>query len=734
MIDWSILESTGTDESDRKQLVKDANVSYRNSLREIMETLSRVFPLGVLTCMAHYGLQIAIDRKGHQRKITAGVEQFHVELLQAIVLSVPLNRWGRDLPSSYLSRIIELVGHLSSSSMMKQIPVGNMNDEVEDMALRNIQVRIRLHTQGVRNSDYYRYTIREANDLYRTLDPMSIKTVGFGFTDIILVTHIIVRELERRNNYLAGSIYEASQCQTAEEALETYCSKMRVLDSENNNLISDPSTKPRTTIEATSWILNHGDANLYKNYIFTSEDVSYLTGLDRLRVEKIFKTMSLKPGDLDKAVNEDIMLDNPVWRRPMIDMGEDNYCIPMPQMVFSHLTRIISELAHKTNTKNTLFKRRSQYLEDKVAQIVETTLPDSRQFKNFTWTIKNEIFETDLIMIIDRTVFIFESKSGHLSSSGARGKSRALKRFVKELILNPSVQSQRLKTIIECKNSIDSDAREICKTLKIMNKDIDQVIRVSVTLDDLSILYSAVNELKSAEWIPEEHDLPLTVYLGDFRHVCEILDNPIFFAHYLFERAYLQKENNVMGNELHFLETYLGTGLNLNLPDESVDVVLLSEYSDKVERYFVGKDEGIEIAKPKPKIEPYFASVLRRLGIKKPKGWLSAGMYLLSCCPYEEQAKVEKNLNRLRKSVRRKWRKVDHDCMLVIEPKHKRKCVVIFYVFPARLRGTSRVKAEQGAVKILNEGKYARCCVFLRCVDDWEKPYEAIVMVKSLAT
>ncbi len=128
-------------------------------------------------------------------------------------------------------------------------------------------------------------------------------------------------------------------------------------------------------------------------------------------------------------------------------------------------------------------------------------------------------YETDVLVVLDRTVLIIECKSASLSPQGLRGAPDRARKHVKELIAEPAAQSARLEHVISLARG-RCPALEVARGLGIDPIEITTVIRISVTLDDLTILVLCKRELKAAGWIPNELELPTTLNIADLACVC----------------------------------------------------------------------------------------------------------------------------------------------------------------------------------------------------------------------
>lgn len=179
-----------------------------------------------------------------------------------------------------------------------------------------------------------------------------------------------------------------------------------------------------------------------------------------------------------------------------------------------------------------------------------------------------------------------------LTAQGLRGAPDRARRHIKDLIADPSVQSARLETLIATAGGGDAAALATVRDLGLEPEDIDEVIRISVTLDDLSVLSSAESELKAAGWIPTNLELATTLNLADLACIADILPRPCQFLHYFSEHSRVQRSADIFGFELDFLGLYLATGFSLSVA-EGHDRLVITEMSQAIDRYYHNLDLGL---------------------------------------------------------------------------------------------------------------------------------------------
>lgn len=130
-------------------------------------------------------------------------------------------------------------------------------------------------------------------------------------------------------------------------------------------------------------------------------------------------------------------------------------------------------------------------------------------------------------------------------------------------------------------------------------------------------------------------------------------------------------------------------------------------------------------------LRPTFTRIIAHLADKRPPGWTTIGLHLLSCADPSEQTIVERKFVELRGIVRRSFRDPKHLSSLQIQPPEDRKARVVFFLFPEAQRATMSKDMEQLAAEVVEEGKLESCVVFSRSVDQWDRPYEAVLMVHA---
>lgn len=716
---------------------KDAILSAaRKNVAEfpnLIEKLNGIFrettPDGLLATFGFYGARAAIGSDGATRSLNKDIQQHHIELLQALVLTLPPANWGHG-PShgGIMQHVFDIMPKLADTFFQMRLLEKEKEPDLPRRAISSLQERIRLHTQAVRNWGYYSEVIRLSRELYSPLDGKFAATLGFAATDVIDIAEKLVSEVERRSGEHIALLRKILHGKNPKELVRLYFKHMVDLKGTPEELLE--VIPPGTTREGMmGWIMSHMDLRHVDLMSFTAEEVAELVGKPKEVAEDILSALSLMPGELVGSDVRQLFLANPVWAKPGLKL-RGGYLFTAPQSIFSHINEIMRGLAETARLEAVLADRRAAYLEAKMIETLQAALPTARILPNAKWSLGGQQFETDAIVILDRTLIIAEAKSHRITPQGLRGAPDRLKRHLADLVISPSIQSERLAKLTIAARKGDTDSQSIVGRLGIDAGKIDTIIRASVTLDDLSVLSSAEEELTEAGWMPAGHSLAPSLHIADLICIQKILDNEILFLHYLSERFHFQKQFDLLGDELDFLGLYLSTGLNLGAKREDFRRMIISGMSSPIDRFYDGTDAGLPIPKPKARLHRIYSDIVERLCERKPNGWTTIGMHLLNSASLEEQKEIERGLQRLKKSVTRKSKPQGHECFMAIIPPLDRKATVGFFVYPDAEKSGRRAAMEQLASEALEREEAKVCVIFGKCAERLTAPYEVVLMAQ----
>ncbi len=488
---------------------------------------------------------------------------------------------------------------------------------------------------------------------------------------------------------------------------------------------------PSETLESVrARLLSHANRWLVTNSIAAVASIAAASGVSEAQTRAVLDRLSLQAGELEGKNPEHVFLANPVWLRPGVKV-KDEYFFAFPQTAVSFLHQILRLLCEEAGLKVALEQRRSTFLEQETQRIVSQALPEASIRPGVKWTWQGERFETDVLAVIDRTVLIVECKSASLTPQGLRGAPERVRRHVVDLIADPAIQSSRLESVITRARGGDRDALAVACDLGLDPAEIDTVIRISVTLDDLTVLASAERELKAAGWVPKELELATTLNITDLICVADLLTRPSQFLHYFARRTQVQRSADVIGFELDFLGLYLATNFGL-LTVEGRHRLVITGMSQQVDLYYQNIEVGHPTEKPIPRIDPYFVALLDQLEMRRPTGWTTMTQDILNVGGLEGQVACVESLEELRLSVSAPPSDPNHLNMLVVTPDGAPNLVIIFYVFSRVDRPSRDDTVGKFVERTLTQSGRSRCLFICRMVETWDtNPYDAIGLASA---
>lgn len=699
-------------------------------LDRIKEILKKKDPLQALATLATYGLFADVSDRGvHKTSEILGIHQHHVELLQALIVAMPIEEWDNNfLHPSEIQDIIDTLKLLTDAFHQRRLKLAEKDHDPQEKTASILQERIRLHTQVVRNWGYFNDVVAISSELYGELDVGLNDTLGFTASDLIAVARKIVKLVNDNVNKWFRSVARIFREHKISRIVRRYYKEFPDIrgDPEEYIKIIPPGASP-DSVKAN--LLSHAELKLKTLFIISDEDIAKMANLAPELVTKILRALSLKPGELADNSQEHFFLTNPIWIRPIIQTTSGYFC-PVPGGIFSHINEIMRSLAETAKKGEALERRRAIYLEEKVRAILVRALPDAAQRHRTKWTWGGVEYENDHLVVLDNTAIIVEDKSAALTPAGLRGAIERLKRHVRDLVLSPSEQSGRLQNVIQMATAGHGPAIAALEPFDVDIRKIERVIRVSITLDDISILCSAEKELVNAGWIPYDSELATTMNVADLAIVVDVLDRPCYLIHYLAERQRFQKLMTILADEADFLGFYLETGMNrYDLEEQKVSLALLG-MSSTIDQYYESRDAGVLLCRPKLKIGKYFRKLIECFEERRFPGWLGVGVDLLRSASFEEQNRLNAKLDWIRQNVRKNWRDPDHECCLVLTPPPNRETTIVFYVFPPELALQRRKTENKLAEKAFEISNKQRCIVIGRNTSHWGDPYAFISIVQ----
>ena len=688
------------------------------------------WPPQIIAILANYGLQRMVTDTGLSEKSLIGIQQHHVELLQALMLTLSPNDWGRNpVTPDVIRAVIEEISELAEAYQTMRLSKLEQEHDEQQHAVLTLQERLRANTQCVRNWGYRTPMFDVSTELYSPLDSGLHGYYGFGATDLIEVVKAILSIVEERASNRWAKIRRVFRSRNVRKLVESYFAEFIGVENDPEEfLLALPKDVDLDKVRFS--LLSYAATELVRLFLFDFDSIAQASGRSSEVVRRVLENISMRPGDLAEDRVDGFFLENPIWTKPGIIFNKK--CLfTMPQVTLSHIHGLMRRLAEQASLRDKLHKQRAGFLENKIRETIQRIFPTEDFTLNAKWNYEGTRYETDLVGQVDRVVLIVEAKSGALTVQGLRGAPGRVKRHVQDLVVGPAEQSARLERLIWEAKAGGTAAIATTSSLGLNPKAVDTIVRISVTLEDFSIMSVSERELKAAGWVPPELQLAPTLNITDLDCVAEILSEPVYFLHYFAERERIQKTIELIGDEMDLLGLYLETGFNFAELETAANPLITTGLSQRVDHFFNSADAGVDVKKPRPRIHRALEKILLLIQSRRVEGWTTIALDLLRIGSSEEQKLLFRKIEKLRKRVSKTYRDPKHICSLVVTPPAHREVFVIFYVYPDAIADRRYEVVEKLAGEQLAVQDRSRCVVVGKKIEGWTHPYQFVAVCKK---
>lgn len=716
-------------DDERKQAIKEIAENservYQESVIKVKEILTTYDPITLLSILASYGLTVPVGDDGLKKKDSEfEIKQAHIELCQAFALQInPGNLKREPFGPDVVQVVWEVLPAIMEAHNFRRIAERNDDAADDEKAVNLVQQSIRGNTQMVRNWGYFSQVTHISKEMYEPFDRQVKDKYGFTASNIIELFKYLINETEERSTKRFQDLKHLYKITDKKELVYKYHELIGQQAEDAESFINGIKIASLDRKTLFSMLMSRYDLRLSENYIFSVEEISNNLDINKVATKGILEEFAYSFGDLEGYDTEHIYLSNPVWLRPLIRIEEDKYFCAIPQLFFSFVIPSLEKLIESIDKKG-LSDRRANYLEGKVSEIINRRFPESNTISGVKWMLNGIEYETDLITFIDSHALIVEAKSGKITEPALRGAPDRLKRHIKEILVEPNLQSKRLKErLLELIANPETDD-DLRKKLPVDLSDIHKVIRVSVSLEDFAMLQANVSQLKDTGWLPDNFEPCPTMNLADFETLFDFLEHPVQIIHYLERRQELEAAIGFMGDELDLMGLYIDTLFNIGDIDQNIDFVI-TEMSAPLDAYYNSRDAGIDIPKPTPKICPLFVEIFNQLEQRKTPGWTEIGVILNRLSP-DDQRRLTKMIARLKKNVLKNWAIEGHKNIVVFAPPKASEYALCYVIYNDQNVDRRKEFIEEAAFNGLAPEHVKQCLVIAKNMDKRDVSYHSI--------
>lgn len=510
----------------------------------------------VVALLAKSGEQLLREmRPGETGAGPSGLEQVHVEILQAFAVAAGTGRMVPAAPKSMV-RLWELARRNLAAYLTATEPREDA-DEAAHLA-RSVRLRT-VYYRNVFNSD-------DAADvlpaLFGRMDAAAEKQLGFRISDFVKALFEVFNEIGLR-------FYDRVE---AEQILRAGI---------------DPGEVVRTMVEGSDWArrlwrpaehcpveadgvgwAGFQAAEMLCAPLFLFHRADLVAKFGEPITEALF-SRSMRLGAIADADLPNIYLANPIWDRPFITLGDDTLFIPLPVLLVSFPFRIIEGMLGADAKLNKAYSdARAGYLEDDVERIVRLSLPSARVYVGVEWTDPDTkvLYEHDVVAVIGMQVLIFEAKSGKLAAAARRGGIKSLMTNFEDLFIKPGRQAARLEALLASRRD---DVRVVDRTGKVVEFERggpSVVHKFGICIEQFASVTSSRRPFREMGLLTDNQEWAPILTLAELRMISDRLDTEVSFLHYLTRRATADDVMDFVGDEQDLLSMYLTNGFVLNAP------------------------------------------------------------------------------------------------------------------------------------------------------------------------
>lgn len=638
------------DDKARKEIAQKvgakAKQDFEDSMGEIKDLIRQCNPFQALAHLGYYDGTLldclsSMKKKEDDRSAYKPVLQFSIEFFQALFLATPTEELKVHItPVEVLLKINKVLHKLGESYML--LGMG------EDDSI-SINRHIRHHTFAVRNAGFHNQVIEQLKGLFSPLDKEFYERTGVELSALVVMWENLHKRYGNRINDDLGKMRDRFKLGKAEEIIKAYCDEEN-LDAETMDMLFRRFTSSDGSLEAARVIcLNNYELSLNKFYHYELKDFvdCYPKNVEPEKLNQILREWSISIEELVGQNLERFLLDNPIWKRPIISHPDIEWFYwPMLQIFHSFGMEMLEFLLHKYPDLEKTYqsKIRGEYLEGQVRAMFQDAFKGYAVHQNLEWRSEDSgrSYETDILLLADDVALVVECKAGKITPPARRGAPDRVRKEIKKLIEEASEQSLRLARRLREAGDLRMKPHSGSMVV-VQPSSVKMVVRLTVTLDFFGPLACDVRTMLDSGLLSVEVASAPTISLVDLDLITHLLPFRAQLLHYFIRREQIEKKLGLVGDESDLLALYLATGFNVGEVEfESKRHIQFANLGGQLEPYMYAKSAGVTVTKPRPKLTEKWSRLLSAFEERRFKGWIRASLVLLSV-DFEAQKAFEKH-------------------------------------------------------------------------------------------
>jgi hypothetical protein len=342
------------------------------------------------------------------------IEPAELEIIQGLVLM-------QVSPQEYSCFACQHVPILVRSPEMRLRVLADATQRyIDNLEREHLLGKIRIHTMFHRNLFVKEDCEAVVRSIFRQIDHLTVKELGFAFSEMFLALTTLAADIERRLNEYLDRCREGSLATSeadARRSIDFFCAI--------------------SPVAMRAWAKCKRHCTTLDDFRGGSFQLSELCHawpymLDKAELRSafgeaavtFFERISLRMEELASANPEHIFMNNPVWRQPFVALDERTLFLPLPNLFYGFPFQILEQfLAARPSLERAYSVGRARFLEDTIKTHISSGMPSARTYQKVMWRddVTATLYENDVLALIGNTIFLFEAKSGKLDDVARRG-------------------------------------------------------------------------------------------------------------------------------------------------------------------------------------------------------------------------------------------------------------------------------------------------------------------------
>jgi preprotein translocase subunit SecA len=329
----------------------------------------------------------------------------------------------------------------------------------------------------------------------------------------------------------------------------------------------------------------------------------------------------------------------PVMKRPFIRLDGRIYCFDMFSL-FDNFYRVLQRAIFRLapEYRPAWNERQKAVSEALPFDYLKHLLPAATTYRPvyYRWRIGDgpaQWHEADGLLIYDDHLFVIEVKAGAFTYTSPATDLPAHIESLRNLVLHPARQGSRFVDYLESAEEVTIYDAAHSEIGRLRRSSFRHVSVCAVTLDPFTELAARAQHLR--ELGIDVGSRPVWVLsVDDLRAYVDLFDDPLTFLHYAEQRiAAASSELVELTDELDHFGMYLSENHYVRyaaeLRDKTDARLNFNGYRADIDAYFSAIIHGETVGKPRQKMPPRIAEIVRHLSVSSKPGRSMLASFLL---------------------------------------------------------------------------------------------------------